>query len=92
MTAAQGGHHAASAALVLPERQASSARPRRSARSGSPLTTTDAGAAAGSLDVGPVATPATGSSGTTRPEPQLRPIRSVATGRAGPAAGDSATG
>ena len=92
MTASNGAHQASSAELALPQRAAvSAARPRRSARTGSSLTTTDAGGSGGSLDVGPVAPPASGATDSAR-EPQLRPIRSVPSERARPQAHDSATG
>jgi diguanylate cyclase (GGDEF)-like protein len=91
MTAANGAHHAASAALVLPDRAATS-RPRRSSHSRSAQTTTDAGGSDGSLAVGPLGSPASGASNAPLPEPMLRPIRSVAPERPRPRTHDSATG
>ena len=90
MTAANGAHHAASAALVLPDRSAATiSRPRRADRPSTPASTTAAGGADGTLDVGPVGMAPV----TPLPEPQLRPISSTAaSSRARMRSRDSATG
>ena len=92
MTAASGAHHAASAALVLPDRGAATARPRRSARNAAPMTTTDASGSDGSLEVGPVGAPSSKASASPPPEPKLRPIRSVASEPSRSRTQDSAAG
>ena len=81
MTAANGAHHAASAALVLPSRSRcdGSTAPQRPHRVDDRRRPMPAGPT-GSLDVGPVGAPAGGFRDAPLPEPQLRPIRSVRAG------------
>ena len=93
MTAGNGAQHAASAALVLPDRSAATvSRPRRGTRTEPPLTTTAAGGGGGSIDVGPIG-PLAVASDAPLPEPQLRPIsQSVPSDRIRPRTRDIAAG